>query len=127
MSNTKLVIPKMIANNIARKPMAVSKRDVLKVMIVDVIRLIPRSLLDLKVDALSEPSLRDITLAYLGETVRQLLDDGYIRERGPTSSIMPTYELAGVDVVSELRAKLLPHRDPVVETHAIVSAWSCAA
>jgi len=57
-----------------------------------------------------------VSMAYIAQQLGELERDGYVK-MDATASVMPLYKHASESSLSELRAKLLPHRDPVREGH----------
>jgi hypothetical protein len=62
----------------------------------------------------------EVTLAYVYDQIGALERDGFVK-RDASSSVMPIYSHAREHALSDLRAKLLPSRDPVREGHEFES------
>jgi len=54
----------------------------------------------------------------IAKALEELVEDGYLTSHDDSSTMGRVYQHATADSLSDLSAKLLPHRDPVREAHA---------
>jgi len=87
--------------------------DELKLDIMSALRFRPMVLLEL-VPALATLDAKPSKVLALLE---ELIVDGYVASRDDSSTVARTYQHASETSLSDMRGKLLPHRDPVRAAH----------
>lgn len=85
------------------------ERDKLLINIMELLSKSATSLFDLKFQLELRPET-------IGQALHELQDAGYVVE-DRSSTVTPLYRPASETSLSDLRAKLLPHYDPVREMH----------
>lgn len=88
--------------------------DKLKLEIMGALKAKPLSVFELMTQ-ISDPNL---TAHRLAMTLEELKREGYVVQPVDSSSVQVLYRHASETSLSDLTAKLLPHRDPVREAHA---------
>lgn len=54
---------------------------------------------------------------HIGAVLQELEDGNYVRQTGASATVAPIYEPTHIHALSDLRASLLPSRDPVRDAH----------
>lgn len=90
------------------------RSDELKVALMDALKFGPKTAPEVML--LLDERLDDIALNHVVKALTDLEAEGFVKT-DRSSSVMPIYSHAYEHALSDLRAKLLPHRDPVREGH----------